>query len=70
MALAMERAPVEALEAVVERCPSVARYPIGMRSPRIRTALRSGDIEGWDLDRQCAVAASLGMRVRLVLEPA
>ncbi|WP_276508074.1 hypothetical protein [Methylorubrum populi] len=41
-----------------------------MASPKVRTALRSGDIAGWDLDRQLAVAASLGLRARIVLEPA
>ncbi|HEV2545334.1 MAG TPA: hypothetical protein VGU70_21520 [Methylobacterium sp.] len=41
-----------------------------MASPKVRTALRSGDISAWDLDRQLAVAASLGLRVRIVLEPA
>lgn len=71
LAMAAERAPRAALDAAVERCPSVAKsFRPGMRSPRIRTALRSGDISGWDLDRQLAVAASLGLRARLVLEPA
>jgi hypothetical protein len=41
-----------------------------MASPKVRTALRSGDIAAWDLDRQLAVAASLGLRARIVLEPA
>lgn len=44
-------------------------YPIGMASPKPRTAFRSGDIAGWDLDCQCAVAASLNHRVEMILVP-
>lgn len=58
------------MERAAERRPSLRRYPIGMASPKVRTALRSGDIAGWDLDRQLAVAASLGLKARIVLEPA
>lgn len=63
-------APPEAIARAAERCPSLQRYPVGMASPKVRTALRSGDISGWDLDRQLAVAASMGLRARIVLEPA
>ncbi|NEU13511.1 hypothetical protein G3T14_15420 [Methylobacterium sp. BTF04] len=52
-----------------ERVPSVARYAIGMVSPKVRTALRSGDIARWDLDRLCAVSASVGHRVEAILVP-
>lgn len=40
-----------------------------MKSEKIRTQLRAGDIEGWGLPRLMAVAASLGLRaeIRLVL---
>jgi hypothetical protein len=70
LATAMAGTPGEALERAAVRCPSLRRYPIGMASPKVRTALRSGDIAAWDLDRQLAVAASLGLRARIVLEPA
>lgn len=60
----------QALERAAVRCPSLRRYPVGMASPKCRTALRSGDISAWDFDRQLAVAASLGLRARIVLEPA
>jgi len=70
LAPALAAAPPEAIARAAERCPSLRRYPVGMASPKVRTALRSGDISGWDLDRQLAVAASLGLRARIVLEPA
>lgn len=70
LAPALAAAPPEAVARAAERCPSLRRYPIGMSSPKVRTALRSGDISAWDLDRQLAVAASLGLRARIVLEPA
>ncbi len=70
LAPALAAAPPEAIARAAERCPSLRRYPVGMASPKVRTALRSGDISAWDLDRQLAVAASLGLRVRIVLEPA
>ncbi|UYW24814.1 hypothetical protein OKC48_16195 [Methylorubrum extorquens] len=59
----------EAIARAVERTPSLARYPVGMASPKVRTAMRTGDLASWDLDRQCAVAASLGHRVEVVLVP-
>ncbi|WP_280139103.1 hypothetical protein [Methylobacterium sp. GXS13] len=40
-----------------------------MSSPKVRTALRSGDIASWDLDRLLAVAASIGLKARIVLKP-
>ncbi len=70
LAPAISAAPPEAIARAAERCPSLWRYPVGMASPKVRTALRSGDISGWDLDRQLAMAASLGLRARIVLEPA
>ncbi|APX86014.1 hypothetical protein BV511_15685 [Methylorubrum extorquens] len=69
LAPALERAPPEAIARAVERTPSLARYPVGMASPKVRTAMRTGDLASWDLDRQCAVAASLGHRVEVVLVP-
>ncbi|MBI1689541.1 hypothetical protein [Methylorubrum sp. DB1722] len=69
LAPALERAPPEALARAVERTPSLARYPVGMASPKIRTQMRTGEIASWDLDRQCAVAASLGHRVEVILVP-
>lgn len=68
--VAMPEAPGEALERAAQRYPSLRRYSVGMASPKVGTALRSGDIAAWDLDRQLAVAASLGLRARIVLEPA
>lgn len=59
----------EAVARAVERTPSLARYPVGMASPKVRTSMRTGDLASWDLDRQCAVAASLGHRVEVVLVP-
>jgi hypothetical protein len=41
-----------------------------MASPKVRTALRSGEIGRWDLDRLYAVAASLRHTVHPVLVPA
>jgi hypothetical protein len=41
-----------------------------MASPKVRTALRSGEISRWGLDRLCAVAASLKCAVHPVLVPA
>jgi hypothetical protein len=70
LAVAMAGAPGEALERAAVRCPSLRNFPVGMASPKVRTALRSGDISAWDLDRQLAVAASLGLRARILLEPA
>lgn len=70
LAAALDAAPPDVLARAVERPPSLGRYPARMASPKVRTALRSGDISGWDLDRQLAVAASLGLRARIVLEPA
>jgi hypothetical protein len=66
---ALEAATPEAIARVEERTPSVARYAVGVRSPKVRTALRAGEIAAWDLDRQCAVAASLRHSVHLVLVP-
>ncbi|KQT93368.1 hypothetical protein ASG60_08360 [Methylobacterium sp. Leaf469] len=66
----MAGAPGEAMERDAERCPSLRRYPVGIASPKVRTALRAGDISGWDLDRQLAVAASLDLPARITLEPA
>lgn len=70
LAPALAAAPPEAIARAIERTPSLGRYPAGMASPKVRTALRSGDIAAWDLDRQLAVAASLGLRARIILEPA
>jgi hypothetical protein len=69
LSAALDAAPPDVLARAIERTPSLGRYPAGMASPKVRTALRSGDISGWDLDRQCAVAASLGHRVEIVLVP-
>ncbi len=70
LAPALAAATPEAIARAVQRTPSLGRYPAGMASPKARIALRSGDISAWDLDRQLAVAASLGLRARIVLEPA
>lgn len=69
LAPALAASPAEAIARAAERCPSLRRYPVGMASPKVRTALWSGDISTWDLDRQLAVAASIGLRARIVLEP-
>ena len=58
----------EAIARAVERCPSLRRYPVGMSSPKVRTAVRAGDIAHFDFDRQLVIAASLGKRLRIVLE--
>ncbi|TXM74853.1 hypothetical protein FV226_05635 [Methylobacterium sp. WL12] len=65
----LDAAMPEAVARVEERTPSVARYAVGMASPKVRTALRSGDLARWDLDRLCAVSASLGHRVEAILVP-
>lgn len=44
LAPALAAAPPEAIARAAERCPSLQRYPVGMASPKVRTALRSGDI--------------------------
>lgn len=41
-----------------------------MASPKVRTALRSGDIAAWDFDRLCAVSASLDQCIEATLVPA
>jgi hypothetical protein len=69
LAGALAAAPRETIARAAERTPSLRRYPVGMASPKVRTALRSGDIAGWDLDRQGAVAASLDHRVEMILVP-
>lgn len=69
LAPTLEQAPPEAVLRAVERTPSLTRYPVGMASPKVRTAMRTGEIASWDLDCQCAVAASLGHRVEILLVP-
>lgn len=43
--------------------------PVGMTSLKIQTAMRTGDLVSWDLDRLCAIAASCDRRVKVVLVP-
>lgn len=69
LAPALSAAPPEVIARAAEKCPSLRRHPVGMASPKVWTALRSGDISAGDLGRQLVVAASLGLRARIVLEP-